>query len=54
MDARKGFYEGIQRSPYKIDERLSLLVVSHELKKLSTKRRSKPAGKSKGGSCDDG
>ncbi|KAJ4216204.1 hypothetical protein NW759_009455 [Fusarium solani] len=54
MNARKGFYEGIQRSPHKIDERLSLLVVSHELKKLSTKRRSKPAGKSKGGSCDDG
>ncbi|KAM0427574.1 hypothetical protein ACHAPT_007535 [Fusarium lateritium] len=54
MNARKGFYEGIQRSLHKIDERLSVLVVSHELKKLSTKRRSKPTSRTKGGSGDDG
>ncbi|KAJ3509007.1 hypothetical protein NM208_g15731 [Fusarium decemcellulare] len=52
MDARKDFYESIRRSSHKIDDRLTVLVVSHELKKLNTKRRTKSSTKSKGGACD--
>ncbi|KAF9769409.1 hypothetical protein IL306_013168 [Fusarium sp. DS 682] len=48
MDARKEFYERIQCSSHKVDERLSVLVVSHELKKISTKRRPRSSTKTKG------
>ncbi|KAF5550237.1 hypothetical protein FPHYL_9421 [Fusarium phyllophilum] len=52
MDTRKEFYERIQRSSYKVDERLSALVVNHELKKISSKRRPRSSTKSKGSSRD--
>ncbi|KAF5593720.1 hypothetical protein FPCIR_5151 [Fusarium pseudocircinatum] len=52
MDTRKEFYERIQRSSYKVDERLSALVVNHELKKISSKRRPRSSTKSKGNSRD--
>ncbi|RGP66523.1 hypothetical protein FLONG3_8833 [Fusarium longipes] len=48
MDAKREFYERIQRSSHKVDERLSALVVNHELKKISTKRRPRSGTKSKG------
>lgn len=44
--------ERIQRSSYKVDERLSALVVNHELKKISSKRRHRSSTKSKGSSRD--
>jgi hypothetical protein len=44
--------ERVQRSSYKVDERLSALVVNHELKKISNKRRPRSSTKSKGSSRD--
>ncbi|KAF5017955.1 hypothetical protein F66182_10084 [Fusarium sp. NRRL 66182] len=52
MDAKKEFYERIQRSSHKVDERLGVFVVNHELKKLSTKRRPRTSTKSKSSSRD--
>ncbi|KAF4981127.1 hypothetical protein FZEAL_2997 [Fusarium zealandicum] len=53
LDARRDFYEGIQKSTHKIDNsRLRVLVVNHELKKLSTKRRPRGSTKTKGGASD--
>jgi hypothetical protein len=48
MDSKREFYEKVQRSSNKVDQRLGALVVNHELKKISTKRRPKSSTKSKG------
>ncbi|KAM0383181.1 hypothetical protein ACHAPY_002294 [Fusarium culmorum] len=48
MDAKKEFYERVQRSSHKVDERLCVFVVDHEMKKISTKRRPRSSTKSKG------
>ncbi|RGP64044.1 hypothetical protein FSPOR_8210 [Fusarium sporotrichioides] len=48
MDAKREFYERVQRSSHKVDERLCAFVVNHEMKKISTKRRPRSSTKSKG------